>query len=199
MKSRWYFPFDGMEEASFTRVPEGWAFSTRTRVLFGPRQTYLLNDDQKAAIAVELRLARRLLFVAIVILAAIMAPITFPSFDAQSVTALATVTLVGAIIGWGITGYFLMKIRPIVAGLPTITLKASRRDAFGTRLAAFTRGRILFFMLASLALFLMIAVPPLLEPTVGWDFWSVCAALLFGLGTIFWFAMYIAKGRQAAP
>ena len=41
------------------------------------------------------------------------------------------------------------------------------------------------------------ALPPLLGSD-GWDFWSVCGAVLFGSGAAYWFALYVAKRRRSA-
>jgi len=51
MSSRWWFPFDGMEEMSFKRVPEGWVYRAPNPWLFGRGRYYLLNEKQKSEVA----------------------------------------------------------------------------------------------------------------------------------------------------
>jgi hypothetical protein len=195
MKSRWYFPFDGMENTAFERVPEGWAYSAPNPWLFGRRPTYLVNDEQKTAIAARLRCMWRALFIAIIVLAGVAGPIAFPSVDARPLVTLAGAMLTGAVVGSVIVGAFVWKIRPLLAGLPASTHHISRRDVFAAQVAAFSRGRILFFALLSLAMFALSALPPLLT-SGGWEMPTVAGALLFGFGTLYWLGMYVAKRRR---
>jgi hypothetical protein len=51
MSSRWWFPFDGMEEMSFKRVPEGWVYRVPNPWLLGRSRYYLVSEKQKSEIA----------------------------------------------------------------------------------------------------------------------------------------------------
>jgi hypothetical protein len=52
MRGRFRLMPDGVEEAYFKRVPEGWVFAApRPWWLSGSRPTYLLTDTQKPASA----------------------------------------------------------------------------------------------------------------------------------------------------
>jgi hypothetical protein len=64
---------NGLEEAQFKRVPEGWLFSTASPWIFAPRGTYLVSDAQKPAIAERVRRGRYLRLVVILLLMALMA------------------------------------------------------------------------------------------------------------------------------
>jgi hypothetical protein len=39
------------------------------------------------------------------------------------------------------------------------------------------------------------ALPPLFG-AVEWSVWSVCGAFLFGIGAVYWVALYIAKNKR---
>jgi hypothetical protein len=121
---------------------------------------------------------------------------TFVGFDDQyAVAALATAVLVGLVVGFVANAWLYRTIRPIIAGLPPTTQRITQSEVLNTQIAVFSRGYMLFFGSLSLALFALIALQPLLT-SAGWDARSLCGALLFGAGTIYWFVLYIAKRRQ---
>ena len=64
---------NGLEEAQFKRVPEGWLFTTVSPWILAPRRTYLVSDAQKPAIAERVRRGRYLRFAVILALMALMA------------------------------------------------------------------------------------------------------------------------------
>lgn len=106
-----------------------------------------------------------------------------------------TAILVGLLVGFIANAYLCRSIRSVLAGLSPTTLRITQDKVLNTQIAVFSRGYMLFFGLLSLALFGLIALQPLLT-SAGWDVRSLCGALLFGAGTIYWFALYIAKRRQ---
>ena len=197
MSSRWWFPFDGMEEMSFKRVPEGWVYRVPNPWLLGRSRYYLVSEKQKSEIAGHHRRMWLFLLLGIAVIAAVGAPLTLAGFDDQQVVlSLATAALLGLIVGFVANAWLCRTIRPIIADLPPTTQRITQSEVLNTQIAVFSRGYLLFFGSLSLLLFALIALQPLLT-SAGWDARSLCGALLFGAGTIYWFALYIAKRRQS--
>jgi hypothetical protein len=197
MSSRWWFPFDGMEEMSFKRVPEGWVYRIPNPWLLGRSRYYLVSEKQKSEIAGHHRRMWLFLLLGIAVIAAVGAPLTLAGFDDQQVVlSLATAALLGLIVGFVANAWLCRTIRPIIADLTPTTQRITQSEVLNTQIAVFSRGYLLFFGSLSLLLFALIALQPLLT-SAGWDARSLCGALLFGAGTIYWFALYIAKRRQS--
>jgi len=197
MSSRWWFPFDGMEEMSFKRVPEGWVYRAPNPWLLGRSRYYLVSEKQKSEIAGHHRRMWLFLLLGIAVIAAVGAPLTLAGFDDQQVVlSLATAALLGLIVGFVANAWLCRTIRPIIADLPPTTQRIAQSEVLNTQIAVFSRGYLLFFGSLSLLLFALIALQPLLT-SAGWDARSLCGAMLFGAGTIYWFALYIAKRRQS--
>ena len=197
MSSRWWFPFDGMEEMSFKRVPEGWVYRIPNPWLLGRSRYYLVSEKQKSEIAGHHRRMWLFLLLGITVIAAVGAPLTLAGFDEQQVVlSLATAALLGLIVGFVANAWLCRTIRPIIADLTPTTQRITQSEVLNTQIAVFSRGYLLFFGSLSLLLFALIALQPLLT-SAGWDARSLCGALLFGAGTIYWFALYIAKRRQS--
>ena len=197
MSSRWWFPFDGMEEMSFKRVPEGWVYRVPNPWLLGRSRYYLVSEKQKSEIAGHHRRMWLFLLLGIAVIAAVGAPLTLAGFDDQQVVlSLATAALLGLIVGFVANAWLCRTIRPIIADLTPTTQRITQSEVLNTQIAVFSRGYLLFFGSLSLLLFALIALQPLLT-SAGWDARSLCGALLFGAGTIYWFALYIAKRRQS--
>ena len=197
MSSRWWFPFDGMEEMSFKRVPEGWVYRVPNPWLLGRSRYYLVSEKQKSDIAGHHRRMWLFLLLGVAVIAAVGAPLTFVGFNEQQVVlSLATAALLGLIVGFAANAWLCRTIRPIIADLPPTTQRIAQSEVLNTQIAVFSRGYLLFFGSLSLLLFALIALQPLLT-SAGWDARSLCGAMLFGAGTIYWFALYIAKRRQS--
>jgi hypothetical protein len=193
---RWWRPFSGMEELWFKRVPEGWVYRAPSPWLFGQARHYLLNDTQKTALAGVHRRGWRLLMLAIVVVVAAALPLT--SVEAAGpVAVLAANVLIGLAIGLLWNAYLARAVGPTIAGLQTTTQRITRGEAIETQIAVFSGKYLLFFGLLSTALLALVTLPPLLA-SEGWDFWSICGALLFGACAAYWFALYIAKRRRSA-
>jgi hypothetical protein len=198
MSSRWWFPFDGMEELSFKRVPEGWVYRVPNPWLLGRSRHYLVSEKQKSDIAGHHRRMWLFLLLGVAVIAAVGAPLTFVGFDEQQVVlSLATAALLGLIVGFAANAWLCRTIRPIIADLTPTNQRITQSEVLNTQIAVFSRGYLLFFGSLSLLLFALIALQPLLT-SAGWDTRSLCGALLFGAGTIYWFVLYIAKRRQSA-
>jgi len=187
MSSRWWFPFDGMEEMSFKRVPEGWVYRVPNPWLLGRSRYYLVSEKQKSEIAGHHRRMWLFLLLGIAVIAAVGAPLTLAGFDEQQVVlSLATAALLGLIVGFAANAWLCRTIRPIIANLTPTTQRITQSEVLNTQIAVFSRGYLLFFG----------SLQPLLT-SAGWDTRSLFGALLFGAGTIYWFALYIAKRRQS--
>ena len=197
MSGRWWFPFDGMEEMSFKRVPEGWVYRVPNPWLLGRSRYYLVSEKQKSEIAGHHRRMWLFLLLGIAVIAAVGAPLTLAGFDEQQVVlSLATAALLGLIVGFVANAWLCRTIHPIIADLTPTTQRITQSEVLNTQIAVFSRGYLLFFGSLSLLLFALIALQPLLT-SAGWDARSLCGAMLFGAGTIYWFALYIAKRRQS--
>jgi len=186
-----------MEEMSFKRVQEGWAYGAPIPWLLGPRQYYLLNDGQKSEVAACLRRMWRRLLVAILVVVAVAVPVAMPGLHLHPLATLASAMLIGLAVGAAVNAYICHTIRPLIAGLEPTTERITQGEALRIQVAAFSRGHIMFFAVLSLALFALCAWRPLLM-SAGWDTLSLSGALMFGSGTIYWLALYIAKWRQSA-
>jgi len=186
-----------MEKMSFKRVPEGWVYRAPNPWLLGRSRYYLVSEKQKSEIAGHHRRMWLFLLLGIAVVAAVGAPLTLAGFDDQQVVlSLATAALLGLIVGFVANAWLCRTIRPIIADLPPTTQRIAQSEVLNTQIAVFSRGYLLFFGSLSLLLLALIALQPLLR-SAGWDARSLCGALLFGAGTIYWFALYIAKRRQS--
>lgn len=195
MSSRWWFPFDGMEETSFKRVPQGWVFGAPNPWLFGSRRYYLLNEQQKIEAAIQLRRMWRLFSVAIFVVVAVVVPVTLPGLYQRPLVTLAAEIVAGLAIGLAFNVYLYRTLRPIIAGLEPTTQRITSGEVFSTQAKVFSRRYLMVLGLGSLAMFALSASRPLLTSD-GWDFWSVVGALLFGSCTIYWLALYVVKRKQ---
>jgi hypothetical protein len=186
-----------MEEMSFKRVPEGWVYRVPNPWLLGRSRYYLVSEKQKSEIAGHHRRMWLFLLLGITVITAVGAPLTLAGFDEQQVVlSLATAALLGLIVGFVANAWLCRTIRPIIADLTPTTQRITQSEVLNTQIAVFSRGYLLFFGSLSLLLFALIALQPLLT-SAGWDARSLCGAMLFGAGTIYWFALYIAKRRQS--
>lgn len=198
MNDRGWFPFAGMEELSFKRVPEGWVYRAPNPWLVGRARHYLLDEAQKSEVAGHLRRAWRLTLLGIVAVVAAGVPLTTSKFDAgHGLAVLAAYALAGVVVGMIANASLCRAVRPIVAGLPPTAPPITRSDAIKIQIAAFPRKHLLVLALLSSAMFALAVLPPLLTAD-GWDPWSVCGAVLFGAGAAYWLTLYLAKRRRSA-
>ena len=197
MRSHWWRVFDGMEEMAFKRVPEGWVYGAPKSWLFGPARFYILDERQKSAVAAHVRRMWRLLFTAILVFVTVAVPIALSGLDRHPIAMLAAAVAIGLAVGFACNAYLSWAIRSIIAGLEPTTQRITQREAFNTQVAAFSRGRLMFFGMLSFAMFALGAARPLFTSD-SWDLWSVAATLLFGTGAVYWFMLYAAKRRHSA-
>jgi hypothetical protein len=196
MSTRWWFPFDGMEEMLFKRAPDGYVYRAPNPWLFIGGQYYLLNEQQKTEVAARHRRNGRYLTMAMVVAIGAGVIIGSPWFDTHPIAMLLGAVMVGFAIGFAFNAYLAHAVRPILAGLEPTTQRITRRDALATQITVFSGQKILAFGLLSLALFALSVATPLVTST-GWNAMSIVGTVLFGATTLYWAAMYIAKRKRS--
>jgi hypothetical protein len=125
---------NGLEEAQFKRVPEGWLFTTVSPWIFAPRHTYLVSDAQKSAIAERVRRGR---YLRLTVILALMALMGLGIITNPAVLMLAkTFSLTGAIVFASfvvltvaaITVCDYLNIRPLIRDLPLSSSRIGHAD-----------------------------------------------------------------------
>jgi len=142
---------NGLEEAQFKRVPEGWLFTTVSPWILAPRRTYLVSDAQKPAIAERVRRGRYLRFAVVLLLMAVMAVGVIMN---PAVLALAkTFSLPGAIVFAcfvvltvaTITACDYLNIRSLIRDLPRLSRKIGHADMVQSQTQAMSASAIAIF------------------------------------------------------
>jgi hypothetical protein len=193
--NRWWLPFAGMEEISFKRTPEGCVFQAPNWWLIGPRRHYLVNEAQKSKIAAQMRRMWTMVLLAIIALIAIGLPLSKSLIgDKHPIAMLGAFVLCGAMAGMMVSAYTIRRLRPIIAGLQLTTQRITQREAIMGQARIFSRARIAFFGLLSLALLALQLLNPLVF-AASWSTISVVGVALFGALTIYWLAVFLAKSR----
>jgi hypothetical protein len=142
---------NGLEEAQFKRVPEGWLFSTVSPWIFAPRRTYLVSDAQKSALAERVRRGRYLRLVVILLLMALMA--VGITMSPAVLMLVKTFSLTGAIVFASfvvltvaaITVSDYLNIRPLVHDLPRSSRKIGHADMMQSQAQAMSAPAIAIF------------------------------------------------------
>ena len=196
MSSRWWNPFDGMEQIAFKPVAEGYVYRAPNPWLFGRGRYYQVNEDQKAELVVHHGRTMRWTFWMIVIAAGIGAPLAAPFFPDHSWMTLTASALIGFAIGFALNVALCLKVGPIVAGLAPTSRRITRGDAFRTQLAVMSRRTMLGFAVLDLTLFALVVAGALFGPR-RWDLTAVLGTALFGVGMMYFAALYVAKRRHA--
>ena len=102
MSRHWWNPFDGMEELTFRPVEGGFIYAAPNMWVFGRKQHYVVNAQQKAALASVHRKMMQYTFWSIVIAAATCGPLVgvfLPSqSNLQQLAFLGISLLVGVVI-----------------------------------------------------------------------------------------------------
>jgi hypothetical protein len=191
----WWNPFARMEELSFKRTPEGWVFQAPNPWLIGPRRHYLVNDAQKAEIAAQLRRMWTMVLLAIIALVAVAVPLSMSLMgDKHPIAMLAAWVLFGAVAGFMVSAYTVLRMRPMIAGLAPTTQRITQCEAVLGQARIFSRSRIAFFGLLSVALLALELANPLVF-AAGWNAITIVGVVLFGATTIYWSILFIAKCR----
>jgi hypothetical protein len=146
-----HFLPNGLEEAHFKRVPEGWLFTTVSPWIFAPHRTYLVSDAQKPAIAGRVRRGRYLRFAVILLLMGLMAVGIIMN---PAVLALVkTFSLTGAIVFASfvvltvaaITACDYLNIRSLIRDLPRSSRKIGHADMVQSQSQAMSAPAIVIF------------------------------------------------------
>jgi hypothetical protein len=146
-----HFLPNGLEEAHFKRVPEGWLFTTVSPWIFAPHRTYLVSDAQKPAIAGRVRRGRYLRFAVILLLMGLMAVGIIMN---PAVLALVkTFSLTGAIVFASfvvltvaaITACDYLNIRSLIRDLPRSSRKIGHADMVQSQAQAMSAPAIVIF------------------------------------------------------
>ncbi len=199
MSRRWWNPFDGMEETLFKPVEGGFIYRAPSRWLIGFGRHYVVTEEQKAALAAQHRRTMSQTFWAIVVGAGACGPlgsIFLPTATIMpQIMFLGVCILFGLAIGLSLNVLLLRRINPIIATLTPSTERVTQRDMFGTQARTFSRGYVLGFAALSLALLVLSAARPLFDPA-GRDLIAVVGIVMFGLTTLYWCVLYIAKCRR---
>ena len=165
MSTRWWFPFDGMEEMMFKRAPEGYVYRAPNPWLFVGGKYYLLNEQQKTEIAARHRSVGRYLAMAMLVTIGAGVIIGAPWFDTRPVAMLLGAIVIGFAIGFVFNAYLAHTVRSVLAGLEPTEQRITRREAIATQITVFSSRKIMAFGLLSLALFAL-SVPRRLSPRV---------------------------------
>jgi hypothetical protein len=142
---------NGLEEAQFKRVPEGWLFSTVSPWIFAPRRTYLVSDAQKPALAERVRRGRYLRLVVILLLMALMAvgiimnPALLLLVKTFSLTGAIVFALFVVLTVAAITVSDYLNIRPLIHDLPRSSRKIGHADMMQSQAQAMSAPAIAIF------------------------------------------------------
>jgi hypothetical protein len=142
---------NGLEEAQFKRVPEGWLFTTASPWIFAPRRTYMVNDAQKPALAERVRRGRYLRLVVILLLMALMAVGII--MNPAVLMLVKTFSLTGAIVFasfvvltvTAITVCDYLNVRPLIGDLPRSSREIGHADMMQSQAQAMSAPAIAIF------------------------------------------------------
>jgi hypothetical protein len=195
-RSPWWNPFARMEELSFMRTPEGWVFQAPNPWMIGPRRHYLVNDAQKAVISGHLRRMWTMTLLAILVMVVVAIPVS-EDFGGirHPFVMLSVFVLLGAAGGFVVSALAAYRLRPVIAGLEPTTQRITRLGAIQTQARIFSRARIAFFGILSIALLVLELMSPFVFAH-GWSALTVTGVVIFGATTIYWSILFIAKSRM---
>jgi hypothetical protein len=183
------------EEQTFKPVEGGFVYRAPKAWMFGRYRHYFVNAEQKATLASAHRRTGQQTFWTIVIMTGVLGPIAgvfLPAHsNAQQLAYLGVAALIALAIGLAYDALLLHRVKPIIA-----TLTPSSEQT--TQATTFSRGYVLGFAALSLVMVALFAARPILDPA-GLDVFAVFGITFFGIATIYWSAVYIAKSwREAA-
>jgi hypothetical protein len=125
---------EGLEEAQFKRIPEGWLFATISPWIFAPRRTYLVSDAQKPAIAARIRCARylrlavTLAMMILMVAVIVMNPTLTAILKTPSLTHALSIGAFGVLIVAVIMACDHLAVRSLLRDLPRSSQKISYAD-----------------------------------------------------------------------
>jgi len=182
-------PFKPVEGGFLYRAPNPW--------VFGRYRHYFVNAEQKATLASAHRTTS---FWTIVIETGAIASIVgvFPTqSNAQQLAYLGVAVLVGLAIWLALNALLVHRVKPTIATLTPSSEQITQGDISGTQATTFSRGYVLCFAALSLVMLALSAAVPILYPAGG-HLLAVFGITFFGIATIYWCAVYIAKCRREA-
>jgi hypothetical protein len=199
MSRLWRNPIDGMVELTFRPVEGGFLYRAPNPWLFGLKRHYFVNAEQRAALAPAHRTMVLQRFLSIIIAAMTVGPLAgaflLSQSTAQQLAYLGVCALVGVVIGLTLNALLLRKVNPIIATLTPSSERITRRDMFSAQTTAFSRHFVLAFVVLSFVMLALAVARPILHPASR-DLIAVVGIILFGLCSIYWCAVYIAKWRR---
>jgi hypothetical protein len=197
MSIRWWNPFDGMEQIAFKPELGGYVYRAPNPWLFGRGRYYLVNEAEKAELAVHHRRALRFTFLVILVGAALGGPLLGSFAPSRPAITLAVAALIGLAVGFVINVLLARSLAPIVAKLTPTRARITQRDAFKQQVAVFSRRYLLGFIALEFVMFALVVASATFGPQ-GWDLTAMVGTALFGLGAVYFVALYVAKLKQAA-
>ena len=199
--------YDGLEEASFFKRPEGgYIFRSRSPWYFGPSRNYLVSEAEKVVIAAEIRATLRTL-----------KPIVWAAMIILPIFLIGAVTLM-ALSGWNrwiihlfafatsvlyigsMHQYSRRRLRPLIANLPRTSQKISFRTETAN-LSAHVPPKLLLLLLSCAALgfvfSLLSGVDALVEGHLSRSLpTALPAVILSGLCTIYLSKLFLDRRKS---
>jgi hypothetical protein len=184
----------GIAETAFKRVERGWIFKLANPFLIGRSRYFLVDDAQKAAIADQLRANKAMRVVAVIVTLLIMVPIG-ASLPLPEVSPWIGAFLagLGAYIFFGAVSLVERhKLRPLICSLPPDAGKITLRDEFRSSAQHMSFIWLSFLFGAFTLNAVMVAIT--VRPPGLFDI-KMLSITIFGVGTLYWGAVLIAKLR----
>jgi hypothetical protein len=177
----------GVEEALFKRVVDGWIFSAPNPWTFGRRHSYLVNDAQKAELAMRVRRGRYFRLLAIIpmfglpLATFLLAPslLRAPSITTWVLFALFVVV---ASVAMNLCDY--LPVRPLLVGLPRTKERIGLVEMHGRQTQAMSVKALATITLIELLACLAVAAR-WLTSVRGNPFMLVTAAIFGLMGMLF--------------
>jgi hypothetical protein len=177
----------GVEEALFKRVGDGWIFSAPNPWTFGRRHSYLVNDAQKAELAMRVRRGRYFRLLAIIpmfglpLATFLLAP---SLLRAPSITTWVLFALFVAVASVAMNLCDYLPVRPLLVGLPRTTERIGLVEMHGRQAQAMSVKALATIALIELVACLAVAAQ-WLTSVRGNPFMLVTAAIFGLMGILF--------------
>jgi hypothetical protein len=177
----------GVEEALFKRVGDGWIFSAPNPWTFGRRHSYLVDDAQKAELAMRVRRGRYFRLLAIIpmfglpLATFLLAP---SLLRAPSITTWVLFALFVAVASVAMNLCDYLPVRPLLVGLPRTTERIGLVEMHGRQAQAMSVKALATIALIELVACLAVAAQ-WLTSVRGNPFMLVTAAIFGLMGILF--------------
>ncbi len=187
--SKFGWVLGGLEELSFKRAHDGWLFTSPT---IWPRRTYLVTDAQKAKLVGPLRWMLALQFVLIIVIVFVAMSLAQNYAPSTRWLIIGLALVVGTFLSWLSWAF---AIRPLVSGLVPTDERITFSDRFKRQATIFPKAVIIVMLLGSLVLF---AGGVAVSLHGARDLTDIAGAMFFGILTVYWIALFVAKQRTKA-